>query len=115
MTDKSASDSDQSVGQLPSDPTPPPATPPQTGKVTVSWSQPTRNEDGSALTNLAGYRVYYGQVPHDWSTQLAVDAASSSVEIGGLTEGTWFFAVTTLNTAGDESDFSAIASTMIDT
>ena len=119
MTDKNAPDPVRSAGPSPSDaapsPSPPPAAPPRTGKVTVSWSHPTHNEDGSTLTNLAGYRVYYGQVPHDWSTRLAIDPASSSVEIGGLSEGTWFFAVTTLNSVGHESDFSAIASTIVGT
>ena len=31
-----------------------------TGTATVSWTAPTRNTDGSALTNLAGYRIFYG-------------------------------------------------------
>src|SRR5690606_39089874 len=30
------------------------------GSVTLSWTPPSENEDGSALTNLAGYRIYYG-------------------------------------------------------
>ncbi len=31
-----------------------------TGSVTLSWYPPTQNADGSPLTDLAGYRVYYG-------------------------------------------------------
>ena len=31
------------------------------GTATVSWTPPTTNTDGSALTNLAGYRVAYGR------------------------------------------------------
>jgi hypothetical protein len=27
----------------------------------VSWTPPTQRTDGSALTDLAGYRVYYGK------------------------------------------------------
>ena len=31
-----------------------------TGAVTLSWLPPTRNTDGTPLTNLRGYRVYWG-------------------------------------------------------
>ncbi len=31
------------------------------GSVTLSWTPPLTNADGSALTTLAGYRIYYGQ------------------------------------------------------
>jgi len=29
----------------------------------VSWTAPTTNDDGSPLTELASYRVYYGRSP----------------------------------------------------
>lgn len=31
--------------------------------VTLSWDAPTKNEDGSDLTDLLGYKVYYGTSP----------------------------------------------------
>src|SRR5690606_12685719 len=31
------------------------------GSAALSWSKPTENTDGSALTDLAGYRVYHGR------------------------------------------------------
>ena len=34
---------------------------PTTTSVTLSWDSPTTNEDGTPLTDLGGYRVYYGQ------------------------------------------------------
>src|SRR4029453_5899928 len=30
------------------------------GSATLSWTPPTRNTDGTTLTNLPGYRIYYG-------------------------------------------------------
>ncbi|MDH3432879.1 MAG: putative Ig domain-containing protein, partial [Gammaproteobacteria bacterium] len=30
------------------------------GSVTLSWIAPTQNEDGTALTDLAGYKIYWG-------------------------------------------------------
>ena len=37
-----------------------PANPATNAKLTAAWSAPTNNTDGSPLTDLAGYRVYYG-------------------------------------------------------
>ena len=42
-----------------------PTTPAQTasggpGSATLSWEAPTTNTNGTALTDLAGYRIYYG-------------------------------------------------------
>jgi hypothetical protein len=34
--------------------------PPSTGAATLSWQAPTQNTDGTALTDLAGYRIVYG-------------------------------------------------------
>ncbi len=31
-----------------------------TGSATLSWTPPTSNTNGSTLSNLAGYRIYYG-------------------------------------------------------
>ena len=32
------------------------------GSMSLSWTPPTQNTDGSALTDLAGYKLYYGTV-----------------------------------------------------
>jgi hypothetical protein len=37
-----------------------PANPNTNAKLTAAWSAPTNNTDGSLLTDLQGYRVYYG-------------------------------------------------------
>jgi hypothetical protein len=83
------------------------------GKVTLTWTRPTTNEDGSELTDLAGFHVYYGQLAGDWSTKLDVPGASSSVEIQDLRTGTWYFAITSYNTGGIESVPSGVVSTTI--
>ena len=36
------------------------ATPASAGVLDASWTAPTTNTDGSPLTDLASYRVYYG-------------------------------------------------------
>lgn len=87
------------------------------GTATLSWTPPTQNTDGTALTNLAGYRIVYSTSasalgdPMDALTkQLQVVGNVSSYVIEGLTAGTWYFAVKAFNSAGVESVLSNVAS-----
>ena len=51
------------------------AAPPVTtvnGVATLDWQPPTQNSDGSALTNLAGYTVYYGTSPDNLAQSVKV-------------------------------------------
>lgn len=79
-----------------------------THTVTLNWTPPVRNADGSALTDLAGYRIYYGTAPRTYSNVLSVsDAAVQSAELQGLASGSWYFAIRSVNQAGAMSDLSA--------
>lgn len=76
------------------------------GTLRLSWSVPTENEDGSPLMDLAGFNVYYGDKPRDYSDSVAVDdPASTSTKIR-LIAGEYYAAMTAVNTAGDESALS---------
>lgn len=110
-----ASGTGTGTGQLPGSggSTPPPAEGTATGKVTLNWASPTNNEDGSALTDLAGYHVYYGQTAGIPDKSLDVPASESSVEIRGLAAGSWYFSISSYNTAGIESARSGVVSTRI--
>jgi hypothetical protein len=96
----------------------PPATPPPAGQTpltaaTVSWVPPTRNVDGTAITDLAGYRLYYGTTPAlDQSVTIANPGLVRYV-IGSLLRATYYFAVTAYNTKGQESDRSELESFVI--
>src|SRR5262249_136465 len=46
------------------------APPNASGTATVNVTPPTRNTDGSALTNLAGMRIYYGTSPGSLTQQV---------------------------------------------
>jgi hypothetical protein len=82
--------------------------------VTLRWSAPTRNTDGSTVTTLAGYRVYYGQSPGSYSRTLSLPNASlTSVGIEGLATGTWYFAVKALAHNGQESAYSQPVSKLV--
>jgi hypothetical protein len=85
-----------------------------TTSVHLSWQPPTTNTDGTALTDLAGYRVYYGNSPTT-RTKIA-NVASPGVAshlIENLGPGTWYFTVTAYNTSGLESSDSPMASKTI--
>lgn len=80
-------------------------TPPPSGTATLSWTPPTRNTDGSALNNLAGYRIHYGRSAGELSQTIQIaDAGATRYTIERLSAGTWHFAVRAYNSAGGESD-----------
>lgn len=86
-------------------------------RVLVGWDAPTANEDGSPLTDLAGYRVYWGATSGVYSAvSPLVPAETNAPPAEGVTTGLYaiaftnrneaFLAVTALDTSGNESDFS---------
>lgn len=84
------------------------------GRATVSWQPPTLNDDGSALTDLAGYQVLYGRSTDDLSQVIAVQNPSvSSYVVDNLSPGSWYFAVVAVNASGASSQLSNIASKQI--
>jgi hypothetical protein len=78
-----------------------------TGSATLSWTPPTQNTDGTALTDLAGYNIYWGTTQGSYPNSLPVPANVTSFVVPDLVPGTYFFVATALNTAGTESAFSA--------
>ena len=83
----------------------------QLGSATIGWTPPTSNEDNSALTNLKGYRVYYGTSSSNLGQVVDIPSAGvSSVVIENLAPGTWYFGVRSYNTSNVESALSNLAS-----
>jgi hypothetical protein len=89
--------------------------PAPTGNATVRWTAPTKNVDGSTVSNLVGYKVFYGKAPGQYSQTLSVPSATmTSVVIEDLAIGnTWYFAVKSVNSAGMESDLSTVVSKVL--
>jgi hypothetical protein len=82
--------------------------------VTLSWTPPTQNEDGTALTDLAGYEVRYGQDEDDLNQAVQLSNASlNRYVVENLATGTWFFAVRAVNSAGVSSALSNVATKTI--
>lgn len=90
-------------------------TPAATGTATLSWTPPTENTDGSPLSNLAGYRVYWGSSPGSYteSVYVANPGVTSYVVENLLSGSTYYFAITAVNEPGAESTFSNEASKAI--
>jgi hypothetical protein len=85
-----------------------------TGTATLSWAAPTQNTDGTPLTDLAGFHVYYGTSASALTQVVDVSGASStSVSVENLASGTYYFAVVAYTTAGIESGDSNLASITI--
>jgi len=79
------------------------------GSASLSWMAPTQNTDGSALTDLGGYRVYYGTSVSALNQVIDVPGRDTlGYEVDRLSSGSYYFAVKALSTSGAESALSAI-------
>jgi hypothetical protein len=98
------------------DPAPAPAPAPGTGSaVTLLWQAPLENSNGSTLTNLSGYKIYYGAAPGNYSNAIPVaNAGLTTYVVDNLPPGKYYFAVTAYNSAGEESSFSPEVATTVD-
>src|SRR5256886_4904101 len=93
------------------------ATPAGAGILDASWTAPTTNTDGSSLTDLASYRVYYGTsascpgvsfVQVTSSTPSPPPDQTVTFRLTGLSTGTLYnVSVTALDTSGNESACAA--------
>ncbi len=75
-----------------------------TGSAVLSWLPPTQNSDGSPLTNLAGYKVYWGTSPGTYPNSVTLNNPGlATYVVANLVPGTYYFVMTAFNTIGAES------------
>ena len=92
-------------------PPPPAAT---VGAATLSWTAPDQNTDGSPLTNLAGYRIYYGTGANDLDQVISIsNVGITAYVVDDLTAGTYYFSIRAYTSAGTESSLSNVVSDTI--
>jgi hypothetical protein len=85
-----------------------------TGSASLSWTAPTSNTNGTPVTNLAGYHIYYGTNPEALNTVIDVPGANTTeYEISNLSSGTYYFAVAAYNSQGVDSADSNVGSKTI--
>ena len=81
---------------------------------TLSWTPPTQNEDGTPLTDLDGYRIYWGTTQGNYPNSITIDNEGlSSYVVDNLVPGTYVFVATSFNTAGVESVYSNSATKVL--
>jgi hypothetical protein len=84
------------------------------GSATLSWLPPTQNADGSPLTDLAGYHIYYGTDPATLSQTVKIDNPGlSSYVVENLAPATWHFAMKAFNSKAEESALIGVVSITI--
>ena len=84
------------------------------GTAALRWTPPTQNTDGSALTNLAGYRISYGTSPTALVQTIQVaNPGATAYTVSGLAPGTHYFAVRAVAASGTESSNSNVVSKIV--
>ena len=77
--------------------------------ITFDWIIPVERTDGTALLNLAGFRVYQSAQAGVYQVNPVSDINNPGIAtyvLDGVGEGLWYFVVTAYDAAGLESDHS---------
>ena len=93
------------------------STDPTVKSITLSWSPPTENSDGTALTNLAGYTLHYGTTPEDYTGSIEITnptATSYVVSDNNFPAGTYYFAISAYNAQQVSSSMSGEVTVTLD-
>ena len=89
-------------------------TAPSTGNATLAWTAPTTNTNGSALTDLAGYYIYYGNTAGSMTNKVTLSGpATLTYVISNLSSGTWYFGIVAYTNTGLQSSMSNVGSKTI--
>jgi len=76
------------------------------GSITLAWDAVTTRADGSPLTDLQGYWIYYGPSPGLYSARVYVGNVTTYT-LTGLTPGqTYYVAATAIDQSDNESSLS---------
>ena len=84
------------------------------GSVTLNWVVPTQNEDGTPLTDLAGYKILWGTTSGNYPNSVTInDKNATSYVVDNLSSGTYEFVATSFNSSGVESRYSSPATKVV--
>jgi hypothetical protein len=84
------------------------------GSVELIWEAPTTNEDGSVLTDLSGYTIYYGTNQNNLNQIIDINTTGiTTYTINNLPAATYYFTLTATDTSNNESAQSNLASKVI--
>jgi hypothetical protein len=86
----------------------------QSSTATLSWTAPTTNTNGTALTDLSGYIVSYGTSPTALTNAVTIsNAATTSYSFAGLAAGTWYVSIVATASDGTQSAATAPVSFVV--
>jgi hypothetical protein len=84
------------------------------GSATLSWMPPTQNADGTLLTDLSGFKIYYGRSASGQDQMIKLtNPGLTRYVIENLSPATWYFSMSSINSEGIESARSGTASKMV--
>ena len=82
--------------------------------MTLNWTAPTENTDGTPLANLAGYDIHYGTASGKYTQTVTVNNPGiATYVVSNLSPGTYYFSVAAVNSQGTESPMSSEVSTTV--
>ena len=83
------------------------AVPAFAASVSLTWTAPTTNEDGSPLTDLAGYRLYWGNSSGTYVSTVDVGNVTVFVlDLGNVESETVYINATAYDLSGNESVYN---------
>jgi len=88
----------------------------QTGSAVLNWTAPVARADGTALalSEIAGYTVYYGTVANNYPNSINInDGSATSISIPNLPLGTYYMVAATRDYDGRESVQSSMVTKLV--
>jgi len=74
--------------------------------IEIQWTAPTENTDGTELSDLAGFRIYYGRVSGSYPEMVEITQPQATTHTLDLESGDHYLTMTAFDTEGNESAHS---------
>ena len=85
------------------------------GSATLNWTPVTENTNGTPVSNLAGYRIYYGTSASAMNQSVTVaNPNATSYQVTPLAAGTWYFGMVAYTSSGAQSSLSNVGSLTVE-
>jgi hypothetical protein len=72
----------------------------------LRWQAPTQNVDGTPLTDLAGYVIYWGSSSRNYTGSQTINSSTVTQWEATVAPGTYYFAMTAFDAENNESSYS---------
>lgn len=81
----------------------------QVTEINLLWTAPAERENNTplSLSEVAGYRLYYGTIQGDYQNEIHIDDSSAETySLTGLSHGIYYLVITAYDIDGRESRYS---------